>query len=119
MEKSPLRYPGGKSRAVEFLSNFIPEFSEMREVFFGGGSLSFYYVQKFGDRKYLASDLNFELYCFWSQLKDNSKELIEGVQCLYDQYKDAGDANDENGRKLFDLLVSRRNENITEIKNKK
>jgi DNA adenine methylase len=38
MIKSPLRYPGGKSRAVKYLSQFIPEFKEFREPFFGGGT---------------------------------------------------------------------------------
>ena len=36
--KSPLRYPGGKSRAIKFLQDFFPkDFKEFREPFFGGG----------------------------------------------------------------------------------
>lgn len=31
MIKSPLRYPGGKSRAVKIISPIIPEFKEFRE----------------------------------------------------------------------------------------
>ncbi|MEW6607053.1 MAG: DNA adenine methylase [bacterium] len=45
MIKSPLRYPCGKSRAVGYLYKFIPQYEELREPFFGGGSFSFYCVQ--------------------------------------------------------------------------
>ena len=38
-KKSPLRYPGGKSRAIKFLKDYFPkDFMEYREPFFGGGS---------------------------------------------------------------------------------
>jgi len=107
MSKSPLRYPGGKSRAVKFLDQYIPEYKELREVFFGGGSLSFYCIQKFADKKYLASDLNYELYCFWSQLKDNSVELIRSVQHIYDTV--------DNGKELFNKIIAWRNDELTEL----
>ena len=37
--KSPLRYPGGKSRAVKHLLPFIPEDINICSPFIGGGSL--------------------------------------------------------------------------------
>ena len=44
--KSPLRYPGGKSKAIDFLMRYLPEdFSEYREPFMGGGSMFFYIKQ--------------------------------------------------------------------------
>lgn len=114
MIKSPLRYPGGKSRAVEFLSQFIPPFEEMREVFFGGGSFTFYCVQKFANKIYRASDLNYELYCFWAELQANPNELIDGVQKVYDTYKfKSNDSN--NGKDLFQLILSRRNSELSEL----
>ena len=45
MIKSPLRYPGGKSRAVKFIAPLIPEFDEYREPFIGGGSVFIYLKQ--------------------------------------------------------------------------
>lgn len=111
MLKSPLRYPGGKSRGVKFINNFLPEYREMREVFFGGGSLSFYCAQVFPDRKYTASDLNYELYSFWQQLKEDKHGLINGVQALYNQYK----SERTNGKSLFQLIVNRRNDMLTEL----
>jgi DNA adenine methylase len=114
MIKSPLRYPGGKSRAIPFLKNFIPEFDSLREVFFGGGSFSFYCAQHFKEKIYEASDLNYELWCFWSQLKHNAEALIKGVQEIYDQYKVAQHER-KTGKKLFEILLERRNDNLSEL----
>ena len=41
--KTPLRYPGGKSRAVVKLFQYLPDLSqvkEFREPFIGGGSVA-------------------------------------------------------------------------------
>ena len=39
--KTPLRYPGGKSRAVQKLFQFLPkDITEFREPFLGGGSFA-------------------------------------------------------------------------------
>ncbi|MFH0702294.1 MAG: DNA adenine methylase [bacterium] len=105
MIKSPLRYPGGKSRAVKFLTNFIPpKFNEFREPFFGGGSLSFYYVQNNPDLKYYASDINYELYCFWQELKNNPEKIIEEILKIKNEYTD--------GKTLFNDLILKANNNL-------
>lgn len=111
MKKSPLRYPGGKSRGVAFLQQFVPPFQEFREVFFGGGSLSFFYLQKEKEKLFQASDLNYELYCFWSQLQKQTDAVINGVQELFNQYK----PNKGNGKQLFQLLVERRTADLSEL----
>ena len=42
LAKSPLRYPGGKSRALKQILPLIPmSISEFREPFVGGGSVFF------------------------------------------------------------------------------
>jgi DNA adenine methylase len=39
MMRSPLRYPGGKSRAIQRMLHLMPDsFDEYREPFVGGGS---------------------------------------------------------------------------------
>ena len=39
--KTPLRYPGGKSKAIKTLSQCYPKIiSEYREPFIGGGSIA-------------------------------------------------------------------------------
>ena len=44
--KSPLRYPGGKSKVAKFIIEHIKtDFNEFREPFVGGGSIFFYLKQ--------------------------------------------------------------------------
>ena len=44
--KSPLRYPGVKSRAVKIISKYIPKgTTEICSPFFGGGSLELFCAQ--------------------------------------------------------------------------
>lgn len=44
--KTPLRYPGGKTRAAEMLTSSAPYFEEYREPFIGGGSVFIKMKQK-------------------------------------------------------------------------
>ena len=51
--KTPLRYPGGKSRAVTKMEQYFPdlrEYIEYREPFLGGGSVGLYITKKLGLR---------------------------------------------------------------------
>ena len=79
MKKSPLRYPGGKSRAIKLISDFIPEFKEFREPFIGGGSLFIYLKQLYPQRKFWINDLYTPLYNFWEMSQNNLDEVIERV----------------------------------------
>ncbi len=57
--KSPLRYPGGKSKAIKQISEYLPQkFSELREPFVGGGSVFIYLKQKYPDLKII--ELHFQ-----------------------------------------------------------
>ena len=68
LAKSPLRYPGGKSRALKQISTAYSamNISEFREPFVGGGSVFFAIRSLFQDRikSYWINDLNYDLYCF-------------------------------------------------------
>ena len=57
MIKSPLRYPGGKSRAIKIISDLIPTFKEIREPFVGGGSVFLYAKQKYPQKIFWVNDL--------------------------------------------------------------
>lgn len=107
MIKSPLRYPGGKSRAVEYLYRFVPSFSEFREPFFGGGSFTFYCMQKKPSAGYQAGEINHDLFCFWNELKFNSERLIQEILDIKSRYDD--------GRKLFNDLLDRRHRPLTDL----
>ena len=72
---SPLRYPGGKSRAIKNILPLIPyNFDEFIEPFVGGGSVFISARQNiFNNAKYVINDLNFDLYCFWKYAKEAAK----------------------------------------------
>jgi DNA adenine methylase len=77
--KSPLRYPGGKSRSVDLISTIIPEFDEFREPFVGGGSIFIYAKQRFPNKKFWINDLYFELFKFWEMTQKDVDALIDKV----------------------------------------
>ncbi len=97
--KSPLRFPGGKSRALEQIIPLIPHFCEYREPMVGGGSVFFRLKQMFPERRYWINDINYELYCFWKICQQNNSALIAEVSRVH---KTA-----EDGRALFYEMLER------------
>jgi DNA adenine methylase len=79
MIKSPLRYPGGKSRAVNLISGIIPDFLEYREPFVGGGSLFVFLKQLYPDRKFWINDLYKYLYLFWKYAAQDADILMNKI----------------------------------------
>ena len=74
--KTPLRYPGGKSRAINKISPFFPkEFKEYREPFIGGGSVALYVTMTRPDVEVWVNDLYEPLYNFWCELRDNGRKM--------------------------------------------
>jgi DNA adenine methylase len=77
--KSPLRYPGGKSRAVKIISRYIPkDTKQLCSPFFGGGSLEIYCAQN-GIRVY-GYDSFGPLVDFWQVLLKNPSKLVSSVK---------------------------------------
>lgn len=100
LAKSPLRYPGGKSRALKQILPLVPvNISEFREPFVGGGSVFFAIRSLFQNRikSYWINDLNYDLYCFWKQTRDNSPNLVEALTDTH--------ATTTDGRALFKELT--------------
>ena len=96
MIRSPLRYPGGKSRAAEKIAALVPSFDEFREPFVGGGSVSIYLKQKFPHRRFWINDKYTELATFWNVLQSDSESLIEQIWSWKREFSD--------GKKLFYFL---------------
>lgn len=88
MIKSPLRYPGGKNRAIKYISPLIPKFSEFREPFIGGGSVFFYVKQRFPNKEFWINDLYYKLFEFWTQSQSNLNQVVDKVKTWKDEYKD-------------------------------
>ena len=90
--KSPLRYPGGKSRAIPQILKKLPEsFSEFREPFVGGGSVFIAIKQKYPNSKFWINDLNYDLYCFWKVAQSNTLELANAITKIKDETKSGKD----------------------------
>ena len=105
LAKSPLRYPGGKSRALKQILPLIPmNISEFREPFVGGGSVFFAIRSLFQNhiKSYWINDLNYDLYCFWKQTRDNGPSLVEALIETHTTVKD--------GRALFEALTEKKDE---------
>jgi site-specific DNA-adenine methylase len=82
--KTPLRYPGGKSRACEKMGPYFPDlrnYDEFREPFLGGGSVAIYITKKYPNLDIWVNDLYEPLVNFWEQLQmfgnDLKNELVD------------------------------------------
>ncbi|MBD2611177.1 DNA adenine methylase [Nostoc punctiforme FACHB-252] len=99
MLKSPLRYPGGKSKAINQIVEYLPEnFDEFREPFVGGGSVFIYLKQKFPDIKIWINDLNRELFLFWKFTQSHLPQLVKEIRHIKAKYTD--------GKLLFTELAT-------------
>ena len=97
--KTPLRYPGGKSRAVTKMDPYFPDlrnYVEFREPFLGGGSVALYVTKKYPNLKITVNDLYEPLINFWVQLQQFGDELTEKLK----QYKSTH-PDPETARELF------------------
>jgi len=93
--KTPLRYPGGKSKAVTKLSKYFPDMSdikEYREPFLGGGSVAIAITKQYPDIDIWVNDLYEPLYNFWVELRDNGEYLHNQLAQLKSRYPDQGSA---------------------------
>ncbi|MBE9208941.1 DNA adenine methylase [Nostoc sp. LEGE 06077] len=99
MLKSPLRYPGGKSKAIKQIAEYIPDnFSEFREPFVGGGSVFIYLKQRYPDLKIWINDLNPELFLFWKIAQSNISQLVQEIRQIKHKSPD--------GKLLFTQLTN-------------
>ncbi|ACK66027.1 D12 class N6 adenine-specific DNA methyltransferase [Rippkaea orientalis PCC 8801] len=97
--KSPLRYPGGKSRAIKQISEQLPQtFLDYREPFVGGGSVFIYLKQIYPNLTIWINDLNPEVYLFWKIAQSELKELVTALRKIKSTCTD--------GRQLFEELTS-------------
>ncbi len=95
---TPLRYPGGKAKALKMILPLVPKYSEFREPFLGGGSVFIALKQLFPEKKYWINDLSNDLYHFWINLGVKPEQLIASIQKIKETEKD--------GRRLHKQLVN-------------
>lgn len=98
--KSPLRYPGGKSRFVKLICPLLGDFDEYREPFAGGASIFFALHEVYGNKKEYWLNDNFpDLAYFYRTIMTDPVTLIQLVRQYRNEYKD-------DGRKLYKWILS-------------
>ena len=83
--KTPLRYPGGKSRACKKMDPYIPDlrdYDSYYEPFLGGGSVAIYITKKYPHLHINVNDLYKPLYNFWIQLQSDGETLASEIKNL-------------------------------------
>ena len=93
--KTPLRYPGGKSRALSKLFQFIPDLkdhTEFREPFLGGGSVAIEIGKRYPHIDIWVNDLYEPLYNFWKVLQSDGQKLRDILIQLKQRHSDPGSA---------------------------
>jgi DNA adenine methylase len=79
---SPLRYPGGKTRAIPILETYVTKYFPGKKIllspFFGGGSFELYMLSRGFQVK--ANDLFVPLYKFWKMKQDSCQALVESIR---------------------------------------
>ena len=89
--KTPLRYPGGKSRACKKIDPYIPDlrnYDEFREPFLGGGSVSLYVTKKYPGVKIWVNDLYEPLVNFWKNVQEDGRGMRLKLTELKSKYSD-------------------------------
>lgn len=80
-QKSPLRYPGGKNRAIKSIISLIPENeNKLCSPFLGGASIELACSSRM---KVFGSDIFIPLTDFWNSLLKNKEELIAVVESFF------------------------------------
>ena len=93
--KTPLRYPGGKSRALSKLFQYLPDLSQVREYrepFLGGGSVALEITKRYPNMNIWVNDLYEPLINFWKTLQDDGYKMYKRLQELKSRYPDQGSA---------------------------
>jgi len=105
--KSPLRYPGGKTRACKVLNKELQKhfgdelhqkYTTLISPFFGGGSFEFYLQHAYGFT-IIANDKFAPLANFWRMCREQNKKLCEEL------YTYVGKITKEDFKKYRDVIM--------------
>jgi site-specific DNA-adenine methylase len=97
--KTPLRYPGGKSRACVKMNPYFPDlrdYDEFREPFLGGGSVAIHITKKYPNLDIWVNDLYEPLVNFWQVLQTFSGDLRDTLS-----REKSNNNNPEAAKELF------------------
>jgi DNA adenine methylase len=78
--KTPIRYAGGKTRAIKIISPYLDNETKIVSPFMGGGSLEVNWAKK--GIEVIGYDLFDALVNFWNVLLNNREELVEKLKTI-------------------------------------
>jgi DNA adenine methylase len=78
--KTPIRYAGGKSRAIKIISPYLDNETKIVSPFMGGGSLEVNWASK--GIEVIGYDLFDALVNFWNVLLNNNTELVNKLKTI-------------------------------------
>jgi DNA adenine methylase len=90
--RSPLRYPGGKQKALRLIEQLLPEqVTEYREPMVGGGSVYLLARSKGMAQKYWINDMFEELADFWRTVQDVEQcaRMMSELHALMKRFRNA------------------------------
>jgi DNA adenine methylase len=99
--KTPLRYPGGKSKATAKMAPYFPAKNNVkhyREPFLGGGSVALWMAQNYNLESVWVNDLYWPLYNFWIHLRDHGETLSNALHETKRNYDTV-----DKARELFEV----------------
>jgi DNA adenine methylase len=76
--KTPIRYAGGKSKAIKIITPFVKDVTKIVSPFIGGGSLEVYWASM--GKEVIGYDLFDVLVNFWNVLLTNKEGLVEKLK---------------------------------------
>lgn len=103
---SPLRYPGGKTKAIKRILPLIPEYDEFREPMVGGGSVFFALKNKNPTKTYWINDINRDLYLFWKYCKEEPENLISQIETFHNMFYKGQRRKYSEGKQLYYYLMT-------------
>ena len=77
--KTPLRWPGGKSKALKTLIPHVPRYETFIEAFLGGGSMFLRLAQLHPDKNYWINDLDTCTFSIWNILYNRPDDMINYI----------------------------------------
>lgn len=81
---SPLRYPGGKAKIINFMKNFIEEnYEEIPiyvEPYAGGASVALALLIEGYAKKIYINDNDYGIYCFWKSILEKTEAFVKYIE---------------------------------------
>lgn len=94
--KTPIRYAGGKSKAIKHIYQYFPkDLNKVISPFLGGGSLEVFLTTQ--NIEVVGNDIFKPLVIFWDQIINNNEELVKFLKTI--------EPTDENYKNIKEKLI--------------